>query len=132
MSNDGPMIVPTFRVALVDATNAERDPDVRTRATRDRTLIQGWAKKRTAEPATGQDSASGPATSLSVNDGDAGIRFNFPGHARYRPISWDEWFDHFDLHDLTFLFEEDEPGRPMSHRWRLMPTTELRANASIV
>ena len=132
MSNDGPMIVPPFRVALVDAADPERDPDVRTRATRDRSLIQAWARKRDAEPATGQATASGPAMSQSVNDQDAGIRFNFPGHSRYRPISWDEWFDHFDRHDLTFLFEVDEQGRPLSHRWRLISGAQLRESAVLV
>jgi hypothetical protein len=132
MSNDGPMIAPPYRVALVDAIDPKRNLEVRTRATRDRTLIEAWARQRGAEPATGQESPSGSATSLSVNDGDAGIRFNFPGHGRYRPISWEEWFDHFDRYDLAFVFEEDEQGQPTSYRWRLMSTTDLRASASIV
>jgi hypothetical protein len=46
-----------------------------------------------------------------VNDGGAGIRFNFPGAARFRPISWEEWFDHFDRWRLVFVYEEDVPDR---------------------
>ena len=34
------------------------------------------------------------------------MRFNFPGAALFRPIAWDEWFAHFDRHDLRFVFEE--------------------------
>jgi hypothetical protein len=132
MFNDGPMMGPPLRVALVDATDAGRDPDVRTRATRDRSLIQQWAVEHGAEPATGEASASGPATPLAVNDGDAGLRFNFPGHARYRPVSWDEWFDHFDRHELTFVFEGETSGQPLGYRWRLMPSSELRRTASVV
>ena len=63
-----------------------------------------------AEPATGEATASGPAT-LKVTDGGAGIRFNFPGIARFRPISWSEWFDNFDFHGLTFVFEEEVADR---------------------
>lgn len=132
MPNDGPVIVPPMRVALVDRSDTDRTPDVRTRATRDHSVIQRWAEERGAEPAIGEDSPSGPRVSFDVNDGDAGIRFNFPGHARFRGIGWAEWFDHLDRHDLTFLYERDEPGQPVSYRWRLMPTARLRASAEIV
>lgn len=43
-----------------------------------------------------------------MNDGGAGIRFNFPGFAPFRPISWDEWFGNFDAHDLVFMYEEQD------------------------
>jgi hypothetical protein len=46
-----------------------------------------------------------------VNDGGAGIRFNFPGVQRFRPITWDEWFENFDAHDLCFVYEEEVPDR---------------------
>jgi hypothetical protein len=38
----------------------------------------------------------------------AGIRFNFPGFAPFRPILWDEWFENFDRNDLLFVFEEED------------------------
>lgn len=132
MSNEGPMIAPPLRVALVDAADAGRAPDVRTRATQDRSLIEQWARPRGASPATGEGTSSGAPSTFSVNDGDAGIRFNFPGHAMFRPISWDEWFDNFERYDLAFVFDADAPGQPPSNRWRLMPMSELRATASIV
>jgi len=79
-------------------------------ATRDHDVIRRWAERRKAEPATGEDTPSGPAT-IVVNDGGAGIRFNFPGVQRFRHIKWDEWFDHFERHDLLFVYEEDVADR---------------------
>jgi hypothetical protein len=46
-----------------------------------------------------------------VNDGGVGIRFNFPGVGRFRPISWEEWFEHFDRNDLVFVYEESIADR---------------------
>jgi hypothetical protein len=76
-------------------------------ATRTHDVIRRWAARRRAEPATGEATASGPA-SADIHDGGAGIRFNFPGFARFRPITWEEWFDNFERHQLTFVFE-DQP-----------------------
>jgi hypothetical protein len=70
---------------------------VPTVATRDHEVIRAWATRCGAEPATGEATASGPAT-VHVNHGGAGIRFNFPGAARFRPIPWAEWFDNFERH----------------------------------
>jgi hypothetical protein len=95
-------------------------------ATRDHVVIKEWARLLTAEPATGEASASGPATSLNVIDGGTGLRFNFPGIGRFRPISWEEWLDHFNRHDLTFLFENSRFGAPPSGRYRIVPTRDLR------
>src|SRR5687767_15511140 len=45
--------------------------------TSDHDTIQRWAARHSAVPATGEATVSGPAT-VDVNDGGAGIRFNFP------------------------------------------------------
>ena len=74
--------------------------------TRDHDVIREWAEKRQAVPATGEATASGPAT-VDVNDGGAGVRFNFPGTGSYRPISWEEWFGNFDTHECAFVFDND-------------------------
>lgn len=74
-------------------------------ATCDHEEIRQWAARQHAEPATGEATASGPAT-VDVHDHGAGIRFNFPGFGRFRPIAWEEWFDNFDRHHLTFVYEE--------------------------
>jgi hypothetical protein len=79
-------------------------------ATRDHDQIRQWAARHCAEPATGEATASGPAT-IDVRDGGAGVRFNFPGFGRFRPITWDEWFEHFDRHGLTFVYETEVADR---------------------
>src|SRR3954468_19403618 len=55
-----------------------RRAGVRIAATTDHDEIRRWAARHGAEPSTGQATTSGPET-LDVNDGGAGIRFNFPG-----------------------------------------------------
>jgi hypothetical protein len=79
-------------------------------ATRDHEVIRTWARRHGAEPATGEATPSGPAT-LKVNDGGVGIRFNFPGTGRFRPISWSEWLEHFDRNRLTFVYQEETADR---------------------
>lgn len=94
-------------------------------ATDDPDLIREWAARHRAEPATGETTPSGPAT-VDVRDEGAGIRFNFPGAAPFRPITWEEWFENFSRHDLMFVYERDVPGRPPSNRYRLVPKQQLR------
>jgi hypothetical protein len=79
-------------------------------STQDHEVIRRWAERHRAEPATGEATSSGPAT-VTVNDGGAGVRFNFPGVARFRPIDWNEWFANFDAHGLTFVYEEEVSDR---------------------
>ena len=90
--------------------------------TRDHDVIKRWATDRQAEPSTGQASESGPATS-KVNDGGAGIRFNFPGVGVFRPITWDEWFGNFDQHDCAFVYDDDAT-RPPSNRYRIVKAAD--------
>jgi Protein of unknown function (DUF2934) len=79
-------------------------------ATRDHEVICRWAARHQAEPATGEATESGPAT-VHLHDEGAGIRFNFPGAGRFRPITWDEWFENFDRYRLTFVYEEEIADR---------------------
>jgi hypothetical protein len=95
---------------LLGAAPGTSHDGARAIATRNRDEIRGWADRRHAEPATGELTASGPAT-VHVRDGGAGIRLNFPGSGRFRPITWDEWFEHFDRHHLTFVYEEEIADR---------------------
>jgi hypothetical protein len=101
-----------------DDRRRERGGAVRTRATRDRDEIRRWAAEDDAEPATGEATTSGPMT-IDVNDGGAGIRFNFPGFGRFRPISWEEWFENFFRHELVFVFEELDAAIVAQRAWRL-------------
>jgi hypothetical protein len=99
-------------------------------ATEDLDVIRDWAARHDAEPATGEATQSGPGT-LDVQDGGAAIRFNFPAVARFRQITWDEWFQHFKQHDLMFIYEDDAPGQPPSARYRLVPRQKLQAQQKL-
>jgi len=85
-------------------------PGVRIQSTGDHASIRRWAAMHQAKPATGEATASGPAT-VAVNDGATGLRFNFPGVARFRPIGWEEWLAHFDQHQLLFVYDEQDPDQ---------------------
>jgi Protein of unknown function (DUF2934) len=100
----------TLRDPLSMEGEERSEQATRVLSTRDHGLIRGWAARHGAEPATGEATSSGPAT-VTVNDGGAGVRFNFPSAARFRPISWEEWFANFDNHALTFVYEEEVADR---------------------
>lgn len=104
-------MVPEKGAASVAAAVTQPETKIDRRlATRDKEVIRAWAARHGAEPATGEATPSGPATT-HVNDGGAGIRFNFPAAAPFRPISWEEWFDNFDRHHLVFIYDEDVAHR---------------------
>ena len=63
----------TTPIPRVDIHNAGQQPAGSIVATDDPELIRDWARRHSAEPATGEATASGPAT-VNVQDGDAGIR----------------------------------------------------------
>jgi hypothetical protein len=129
---DAPTLLPHGRtVALVTVEDEMRRPDAPVVATRDHELIRRWAKRRQAEPATGQATESGPST-VDVRDNDAGVRFNFPAAGRFRPIEWDEWFRTFDNQSLVFVYERDERAKTPSGRYRLVPFDVLRRVAEVV
>jgi hypothetical protein len=92
--------------------------------TRDHAVIRDWAAKRQAVPATGEATATGPAT-VNVKDGGAGVRFNFPGIGTYRPIEWEEWFENFDRHDCAFVYDNDA-ATPASSRYRIVMASEWK------
>ena len=114
----------TSPIPRVDRRSAAEQPAGSIVATDDPELIRDWAQRHSAEPATGEATQSGPAT-VHVEDGDAGIRFNFPASGRFRPISWDEWFQNFRQYDLLFVYESDVAGRTPSGRYRLVPKDRL-------
>lgn len=122
METKDPLLPQQKHVSTVTAENEPAAPAVGTLATRDHEVIRHWAARRQAEPATGEATASGPGA-VDVNDGGAGIRFNFPGFGQFRPITWEEWFDNFDRHQLTFVYEgQSEDGGTPSATWRLVKT----------
>jgi len=123
-----PLVPDTHQPVAVDVNTENQQPPGSVLATRDHALIREWAARHGAEPATGEASGSGPAT-VQVKDGDAGIRFNFPAFARFRPISWDEWFENFSKYDLVFVYGGDQQGAPASARYRLVTKHDLEAAA---
>ena len=126
MERGSALIGNTTPVVLITADDIDRHAEVAVAATRDRALIQRWAAQRNAEPATGEQTPSGPAT-VQVSDEGAGIRFNFPAAGRFRPISWEEWFENFEAHSLVFVYERNRPGASNSDRYRLVKMEALQA-----
>jgi hypothetical protein len=113
----------------VPLVTADTEGDhIGTLATRDQEVVRRWAAHRQAEPATGEATRSGSAT-ISVNDGGAGIRFNFPGMSpQFRRITWEEWFDNFDQHQLVFVYENlPQTKGPPSTRFRLVKADDWKS-----
>ena len=131
MAHDPSLVPGVAPVVLVTADNEDRHPEVPVAGTRDHQVIQRWASKHKAEPATGERTKSGEST-VEVNDGDAGIRFNFPGVGRFRPITWDEWFDNFEMHELVFVYERDPAGRSQSYKYRLVKLESLQHGPALL
>lgn len=96
-------------------------------STRDHAIIRQWAEKRRAEPATGEATASGPA-SINVNDQGAGVRFNFPGMSKFRPITWDEWFENFDAHGCTFVCDNEARDGAPSNRYQIVKLDDWKGS----
>jgi hypothetical protein len=109
---------------VVRAPGPAKELETSTVATRDPEVIKQWAAARQARPATGQQTASGPSSAVSVHDGGAGIRFNFPGVSLFREISWEEWIDNLRDYDLLFVFEERTPQGTTSNRYRLVRASD--------
>ncbi|MGE0451171.1 MAG: DUF2934 domain-containing protein [Vicinamibacterales bacterium] len=98
---------PRDRFSAVAGDTTRDLPGRRTFTTSDPRAIRQWAERHNAGPATGEATSSGPRV-RDVNDGGVGIRFNFPGFAPFRPISWEEWLDHFRTHELLLVYEEQD------------------------
>lgn len=124
MANEQPLLPETRRIPNITRETAPA-PGATVLSTRDHEIIRAWANGVGAEPATGEATSSGPACTMSVADGGTGLRFNFPGVSPFRAIAWTEWFDHFNSHDLTFVYDNRQPGRPPSARYRIVRTSEL-------
>lgn len=117
-------------IRRVDHHTSAGEQETGVLVTDDPELIRAWAERHGAEPATGEATPSGPAT-VDVHDGGVGIRFNFPGAAPFRPISWEEWMQKFTRDALMFVYEADAPGRPPSPRYRLVPREQVEKKATL-
>jgi hypothetical protein len=108
MNSNAPPLADLERLSARSIAASHAGP--RAIATCDHAVIRQWAARHQAEPATGEATASGPAT-VDVHDDGAGIRFNRPGFGPFRPITWEEWFDNFDRYHLTFVYDEEIADR---------------------
>ncbi len=87
-------------------------PSTTTKVTTDHDEIRRWAEERGAKPA---------AVARTESDDDPGIvRLGFPGAANaednaLEEISWDEWSEKFDEHNLAFLYQEETAGGERSN-----------------
>ena len=117
-------------IALMDSRSEDRLAELPVVATQDHDVIRRWAVRRHAEPATGEATESGPST-LVVNDHGTGIRFNFPGAGRFRPIAWDEWFRNFDDYGLVFVYEREVGKHSPAARYRMLPMDALQRMADV-
>jgi hypothetical protein len=115
MTRDGQLLPEQPRIRRLESSSAQSHDSTDALITRDHDSIRQWASDRNAEPATGEATRSGPAT-VNVQDGGAGIRFNFPAAALFRPIGWEEWFDNFDSNGCAFVFDDDSS----SNRYRIV------------
>lgn len=109
---EGQIVAPdsSDRFGVSSSRAPGKNPGLTTCLTTSHETIQAWARQHGADPATGEATSSGPAV-RHINDGGAGIRFNFPGFAPYRAISWEEWLNHFSGHKLAFVYEEEDAAR---------------------
>jgi hypothetical protein len=123
MPSNGPLLPDERPIHDANSTDRPVRDSMEVVFTRDHELIRRWAAARKAEPATGEATRSGPARPNVVNDGGAGIRFNFPGAAMFRPISWDEWLANFDRHECAFVYDNDS-STPLSCRYRIVKADE--------
>ncbi|MFY1634416.1 hypothetical protein ACN27F_14250 [Solwaraspora sp. WMMB335] len=84
----------------------------RSLVTTDHEVIRQWAEARGGRPATVGAPRDGRASVL---------RFDFPGYggANLRPISWNEWFETFDLRRLNFIYQEQRTDGTQSNFFRL-------------
>ena len=126
MNAHGPLLPRPKHVPEVSSGD-DRGASASVISTRDHALIRQWAEKRHAEPATGEQTASGPAI-LKVNDQGAGVRFNFPGVSRFRPISWDEWFENFDAHGCIFVCDNEARDGAVSNRYQIVKLEDWKGS----
>jgi hypothetical protein len=89
-------------------------------ATQDRDEIVRWAARRDGFAA----SVAGAHKDASADaEPDVGaLRIGFPGYASeeaLEPLSWEAFFEAFYERDLTFYYDDQEPGGTPSYRYHI-------------
>lgn len=112
----------TLRAKWTHRTSDEPDRNGQTLATRSREVIQDWAERRDAVPATATRGPDGEPRTLRFDFG--GERGN-GGSSRLEEIGWDDWFRVFEARKLVFLYQERRRDGSDSNFFRLdNPTRE--------
>ncbi|TQN43132.1 Rho termination factor-like protein [Blastococcus colisei] len=97
-----------------EITSLEDDPERegRSLATTSHEVIRRWAEERSAVPATVEGTEHGDHLGV--------LRFDFGGDSeRLRHVSWDEWFETFDVRKLNFLYQDQRKDGNQSNFFRL-------------
>ncbi|WP_428982925.1 hypothetical protein [Phytohabitans maris] len=111
----GPQTSRSLRYAQqITSTDDQPERPGRSLVTADHEVIQRWADRRDAAPAT---------ITGTEHDGVAGVlTFDFPlgdSGERLRRISWDDWFRSFDERNLNFMYQEERSDGRQSNFFRL-------------
>lgn len=91
----------------IGSTGEHEEHEGETLVTTDHEVIRRWAEEREARPATVP--GTGPEDRAGV------LRFDFPGYGGegLEHISWDEWFQTFEVRGLNFIYQEHlRSGKP--------------------
>lgn len=90
--------------------------------TDDHEFIRQWVEERGGKPS---------AVIGTGGEDDPGIiRIDFPGFSgegKLHPISWEEWFDKFDEHDLVLLYQEETASGEVSNFNKLVKRSTAEA-----
>ncbi|BCB75930.1 hypothetical protein GCM10022251_55120 [Phytohabitans flavus] len=98
----------------ITSTDDQPERPGRSLVTSSREVIQQWADRRDAAPAT--ITGTGPEDRAGV------LTFDFPlgnSGSRLRRISWDDWFRSFDERNLNFMYQEERSDGRQSNFFRL-------------
>ena len=80
--------------------------------TTDHDVIEQWAERRNAVPATVAGTEHGDHLGV--------LRFDFGGeNDKFEHVEWDEWFKTFDERRLNFIYQETRSDGSESNFFRL-------------
>jgi hypothetical protein len=83
----------------VTSPDDEPEREGRSLVTTSHEVIKAWAEERDATPATVEGTEHGDHLGV--------LRFDFGGDDKnLRHVSWDEWFNTFDVRRLNFIYQE--------------------------
>jgi hypothetical protein len=99
---------------LQEVTSPEEEPERadRSLATSHHEVIKQWAEERGGQPATVEGTEHGDHLGV--------LRIDFGGGSgNLRHVSWEEWFETFDVRRLNFIYQEQTSDGTQSNFFRL-------------